>query len=284
MTRIEEDQIAALRPDALTPAQIAAKAQAVGDTKANMPLGRAFVLAVFAGAFIAFGATFMLLVKGDATLSFATSQVLGGLCFSVGLFLVVTAGAELFTGNNLMAIGTLAGKYPASKLLRSWVVVYLGNLVGSLIMVALVHLANFRGMGGGAVGEAIVTVAANKVTPSLSVLFFRGVLCNILVCLAVWMSFGARTVVDKLCVCVMPVMAFVACGFEHSVANMFFLPLGLVTKLSGVAPAALAPEALAALDMGGILANLGMVTLGNLVGGALLVGVGYWFAYVRKQG
>lgn len=275
-----DDQIAVIRPDALAPAQIETKAEAAGEAKARMGASQAFVLACLAGLFIGMGGMFMLLVKSDSTLPFAASQLLGGLAFSLGLFAVVMAGAELFTGNSLMICGRLSHRYSARSLLRSWGIVYLGNLVGSLLLVLLLSLANFRGMNGGAVGAAAVSVAVSKIGQGWWAIFFRGVMCNVLVCLAVWMSFGARTAVDKLCVVTLPVIAFVACGFEHCVANMFFLPMGLATMLSGVVPQGLD---VSALGLGGVAWNLSASTLGNVAGGALVIGLSYWLAYARRE-
>ena len=277
---MSDDQIAGIRPDALAPAQIETKAEAVGEAKAGMGTRQTFVLACLAGLFIGMGGMFMLLVKSDSTLPFATSQLLGGLAFSLGLFAVVMAGAELFTGNSLMICGRLSGRYSRRQLAHSWTVVYLGNLVGSLALVLLLTLANFRGMNSGAVGATAVTVAAAKINQGWWVIFFRGVMCNVLVCLAVWMSFGARTAVDKLCVVTLPVIAFVACGFEHCVANMFFLPMGLATMLSGVVPQGVD---MSALNLGGIVWNLSASTLGNLAGGVCIIGLSYWLAYARRD-
>ena len=274
------NEVAAIRPDALAGAQIEAKAETVGQGKAQMPVGQAFVLAILAGLFIGCGGMFMLLVKSDATLGFAASSVLGGAAFSCGLFFVFTAGAELFTGNNLMSIGFLSRKYPLSALLRSWFVVYVGNLVGSLLLVALLALANFGGMGGGTVAATMVSVAAGKCALPWTVAFGRAIMCNILVCLAVWMSFAARTVVDKFLCAALPVTMFVACGFEHCVANMFFIPLGLVAAASGVAPEG---ANMAALTTSGMLSNLSAATLGNMVGGAVVLAGMYWIAYAKKR-
>jgi formate/nitrite transporter len=271
-----ETELAAVRPDALAGAAIEAKAETVGEGKAHMPVGRAFLLAVLAGIFIGMGGMFMLLVKSDASLGFAASSVLGGLSFSVGLFFVLVAGAELFTGNNLMVLGALSGRYSAAELLRSWAVGYAGNLCGSLVLGALLWLANFAGMGGGAVGATMVSVAATKCALPWGVAFGRGILCNMLVCVAVWMGFAARTVVDKFLCAALPVATFVACGFEHCVANMFFIPMGIVVHAGGVAPEGAALEA---LNLGGLLSNLGAVTLGNIVGGAVVLAGTYWLAY-----
>ncbi|MBR1830200.1 MAG: formate/nitrite transporter family protein [Atopobiaceae bacterium] len=266
--------------DALAPAQIFAKAATVGKGKADMPVARAFILAVLAGLFIGMGGMFMLLVKADATLSFAASSVLGGFAFSLGLFAVLVAGAELFTGNNLMIVGKAQGLYGPAQLLRSWAIVYVGNLCGSLLLVALLHFANFGGMNGGAVGETMVKVATAKCALPWTVAFFRGVMCNILVCLAVWMGFAGKTVVDKFLAAAMPVMAFVACGFEHCVANMFFIPMGLVTLATTGAPEGLDA---AALTLGGLLSNLSAATLGNMVGGVAIFAGAYILAFGRKD-
>ncbi len=273
------DQKNVATQDALSPQEIQAKAEAVGVAKANMPLGRAFLLAVLAGVFIGLGGMLYMVVKADSSLSFGVSSLLSGFAFSFGLVFVIVAGAELFTGNNLMIQGCLSGKYGWGRLLRSWVVVYAGNLVGSLLLVALLYLAKFPSQGSGAVGEAMVSVAATKCGLSFGTAFFRGIACNMLVCLAVWMSFGAHSTVDKMVSAMLPVSMFVACGFEHCVANMFFLPMGMLVAASGVVPAGVD---VAAISASSIAQNLCAATLGNLVGGALVVGCGYWLALARR--
>ena len=260
--------------DALAPGQIEEKAETIGVGKARMPRLRQFILAMMAGIFIGFGALCMTFVKADATFSFAVSQLLGGLAFSVGLFLVLCAGAELFTGNSLMICGRLSDRYSWGELLSSWGVVYLGNLVGSLLLVLLVALSGVAGMGDGALGAAMVKVAAGKVTMPWWNIFFRGVLCNMLVCLAVWMGFGGHSTMDKLVSAALPVTAFVTCGFEHCVANMFFIPMGITAAAMGFAP-----EGVAAPTVGGFLYNLSAATLGNLLGGVVLIGCMYWLAF-----
>ena len=261
--------------DCLSPAQTLHKAVDVGVGKASMPRGRSFLLAMMAGLFIAMGAALMLVVKSDSSLGFASSQILSGLVFSVGLFLVVVAGAELFTGNNLMAIGCLSGRYGAGRLVGSWLTVYAGNFVGSLLLVLILAGANFAGLNGGAVGVAAAGVAASKASLSPMAAFCRGIMCNVLGCLAVWMSFAGHSVADKFLTCVMPVMGFVASGYEHCVANMFFLPYGLLVQALGQGGEA------AAVSLAGACSNLLWVTLGNLVGGAVIIGGGYWLAYRR---
>ena len=279
---LEESEIKALRPDALSPAEIEAKAEGIGLGKANMPKGRAFVLAIMAGLFIGMGGMFMLLVKSDGDLGFAASSLLGGFVFCLGLFLVITAGAELFTGNCLMVCGKLSDKYSWGKMLMSWLVVFVGNLVGSLIMVLILFLCNYGGMNGGAVANMMITVACNKINQAWGVLCVKGLMCNFLVCLAVWISFGARTITDKFFSVLLPITAFVACGFEHCVANMFFLPMGLVMKLSGFAYTGAAN--IDVLTLGGVFYNISAATVGNIIGGAIFVGVMYWIAFAKKKG
>ena len=262
--------------DALAPTQTYAKAVAVGKAKATMPAYRAFVLAVAAGFYIGLGGMLMLLVKSDTTLGFAASSLLGGFVFSLGLFAVLVAGAELFTGNSLMAIGRFEGAYSLAQLLRSWAVVYAGNLCGSLLLVALLRLARFADLNGGAVGTTILSVATAKCALPWVTAAFRGVMCNVLVCLAVWMGFAGKTVVDKFLAAAMPVMAFVACGFEHCVANMFFIPMGLVTLGMTGAPAG---ADVSALPVRGMLCNLSAATLGNALGGVCFLAALYIFAF-----
>lgn len=277
---LTDSEMKALRPDALAPAEIEAKAETIAIGKATMGAGKLFVLAIMAGMFIALGATLFTLVQGDAEMGFAFKRILGGACFSLGLIMVVSCGAELFTGNCLMVCGMNSGKIDFKGLIRNWVIVYLGNLVGSLIIVLLIYLSNMASMNGSAVGSAMVATAVGKVTPDALTLFVKGILCNTLVCLAVWMSFSARTLVDKVICVVMPVMAFVACGFEHSVANMFFLPMGLLSKAVGFGTSVANVDALSIMS---VMYNIGIVTLGNIVGGSILVGLSYWFVYHKKS-
>jgi formate/nitrite transporter len=274
---MEQERSAAVKPDALIPDEVLIKAEALGLGKASMGLRQAFLLAVMAGLFIGMGAMLMLLIKSDGSLSFVTSQLLGGLGFCLGLFLVITAGAELFTGNCLMVCGGLSKRYAWTTMLKSWAVVYVGNFVGSLILVVLLYLSRYWAFNGEAVGNAMVTVAVGKVAQDWLVLLFKGIMCNFLVCLAVWVAFASRTIVDKFVAILLPISAFVACGFEHCVANMFFLPMGLVLKAANFPYRGTADTT--GLDIGGILYNLSAVTVGNIIGGALLVGAAYWLAY-----
>lgn len=257
-----------------TPQEIEQAAEAAGAAKAAMAPWKVFVLAICAGAFISLGATFMLVVKGDASLSFGVSQVLGGFVFCLGLFLVFVAGAELFTGDNLMVCGALSRRYSWGAVARVWLLVYVGNFVGALAIAGLLMAADFAAQGSGAVGAAALSVAASKAALVPGVAFARGVLCNILVCLAVWMGFAARNVAEKLCCALLPVMAFCACGFEHCVANMFFLSYGLMLNAG--------PAAVEGLSLASAVGNLLYSTAGNIVGGGLVVACVYWLVYAKR--
>ena len=276
MSEITKDDLAVVKPDCTAGAAVAEKAAAVGLGKANMPLGNTFVLAVLAGMFIGCGALFMTYVKADQTLSFAASSVLGGLVFSLGLICVIVAGSELFTGNSLMVIGALRGKYGWGQLVKNWVVVWCGNLVGSLVLVCIIVGCGLMGTkaGDNTVGAQMVAVATAKENLDVAQIIFRGIMCNFLVCLAVWMGFCGRTVIDKIFTSIFPVMAFVAMGFEHCVANMFFLPMGTVASMMGFGEAV--------LGWGGAVYNICLATIGNIIGGAVFVGVLYWLAYRKK--
>jgi formate/nitrite transporter len=276
---MDANDVKTLKPDALSPAEIEAKSESLSVGKAGMPLDVMFMLAIMAGLFIGCGATLFTLVQGDAEMPFIVKRILGGACFSLGLMLVVACGAELFTGNCLMVTGLCNKKIGWGGMLRNWVVVILGNLVGSLLLVGIIYGSQMGAMNGGLVGDAMVSIAVSKVTPDWFALFCKGIMCNFLVCLAVWMSFAARSLADKLLAVFMPIMAFVACGFEHCVANMFFLFMGLFAKLGGYGAGIDA----SALDLMGILYNLSASVPGNIVGGSIMVGLAYWFAYGRKK-
>ena len=256
--------------DAFAPREIARRVEDVGVAKARLPLLSMFMLGILAGAFIGLGALFFLLVKSDPTLGYAAGQVLGGFCFSLGLILVVVAGAELFTGNNLLAMAWADRKITTREVLVNWSVVCVGNFVGAAGLAVLVYLSGHPTLNGGAIGDLAVRVATAKVGLSVQEAFFRGMLCNVLVCLAVWMAMAGRSVVDKVVVIVFPITAFVAAGFEHSIANMYFIPLAMM-----IDPAA-------GVTWGGFFANLVPVILGNLVGGSVLVALVYHVIYQRN--
>lgn len=262
--------------DAYAPREIAQRVESVGVAKARLETLPLLMLGVLAGAFIGLGALFFVLVKSDAALSWAVSQVLGGVVFSLGLLLVVVAGAELFTGNNLLAMAWADGKITSAEVLRNWVLVCVANFVGAAGLAVLVFLSGHPDLNGGAIGRTVVKIALAKQDLSFSQAFFRGVLCNVLVCMAVWMAMGGRSVVDKAVAIVFPVSAFVAAGFEHSIANMYFMPLAMMVQQSGAGPAGLD-----AVTWGGMAANFAAVIAGNLVGGSVLVGLTYHVIYRR---
>jgi formate transporter len=272
--------------DALPPPDMARKAEQVGETKARLGAANTLALGVLAGAFIALGAVFATTVTaGGAVLPYGVSRVLAGLAFSLGLILVVVAGAELFTGNNLIVMAWASRRVSTARLLRNWVLVYAGNLAGSLATVGIVFAAKQYTFGKGAVGEQALAIATAKTGYGFVQAIALGILCNALVCLAVWLCYSARTTADKILSIVPPIAAFVAAGFEHSVANMFFVPMGLLAKSDHAFVAAhKAPDGVAHLTWGRFLwANLLPVTIGNVIGGALLVGAVYWFVYLRPR-
>ncbi len=263
--------------DAYAPREIAALVENVGIRKTRLPLLQTLMLGMLAGAFIGLGALYSTLVASDASLGFAASRLAAGVCFSLGLLLVVVAGAELFTGNNLLAMACAAGKISALELARNWVLVCIANFAGAAGLAALVYLSGHWEMNSGALGQAYLKIAAQKAQLEPWRAFLLGVLCNILVCLAVWMAMAGRTVTDKFVAIVVPVSAFVAAGFEHSIANMYYFPLALLLKWGG-APLPAGAEAVSIAAMFG---NLGPVIAGNLIGGSVLVALVYWAIYLR---
>ncbi|MCQ4145050.1 formate/nitrite transporter family protein [Vogesella sp. AC12] len=262
--------------DAFSPAQIAEKIEQVGVSKARLPLLQMVLLGMLAGAFISLGALYFVLVVSDDTLGFAASRVLGGVVFSLGLLLVVVAGAELFTGNNLLMMAWADGRISSYALLRNWLVVCTANFAGAAGMALLVWLSGHPAMNDGRVAVLVVTLAGAKCAAPLAVLFWKGVLCNILVCMAVWMAMAGRSVTDKFVAVVFPISAFVAAGFEHSIANMYLIPLAMLLQDS-VPPALVSP----ALGVAGLLRNLAAVIAGNILGGSVLVALVYHLIYRR---
>jgi formate/nitrite transporter len=262
--------------DAYAPAEIARRIESVGVSKARLPTLPLLMLGMLAGAFIGLGALLFVLVKSDATLGFASGAILGGLVFSLGLLLVVVAGAELFTGNNLLAMAWADGRISSVEVLRNWVLVCLANFVGAAGLAVLVYASGHTELNGGAIGQQVVKIALAKQELSPAQAFFRGVLCNVLVCMAIWMAMAGRSVVDKAVAVVPPIMAFVAAGFEHSIANMYLMPLAMLLQQFG--PLGATP----AVTWGGMLGNLLPVIAGNLVGGSVLVGLTYYVIYGRQ--
>jgi formate transporter len=254
--------------DCYSPRQIAERVESACLAKATTPLLSLAMLGVLAGAFIGLGSMFYVIVASDATLGFAASRVLGGLVFSLGLVLVVVAGAELFTGNNLLAMAWAQRALTTRDVLKNWTVVCAANFVGAVGLAAFVFLS---GLADGLAGTYLEIATAKAALP-FGAAFFRGLLCNVLVCMAVWMTLAGRSVTDKVIAVVFPISAFVAAGFEHSVANMYFFPLAAMLQAAhGATP-----------DFSWLWRNLVPVIAGNLVGGSVLVALVYYVIYRRR--
>lgn len=291
-----------VRIDALLPAEMARRAEYLGERKAQMPFLQMFTLAILAGAFIALGAVFAttagaggMTIKnatdGSAafttTLPYGVTRVLSGVVFSVGLILVVVGGAELFTGNTLIVMAWANKKVTSSQLLRNWGIVYAGNFVGALGTAVMVFLSRQYTFGDNSVGIAALKIASSKVHLGFVQAIALGILCNALVCLAVWMTYSARSTLDKIAAIIFPIAAFVAAGFEHSIANMYFVPIGLFIKdfdpqfIEAIASSGVNLEG---LTWGAFLVNnLLPVTIGNIIGGAVLVAAVYWSVFLRNK-
>ena len=257
--------------DAYSPREIAQRVQDVCLVKSRLSLLQLVMLGLLAGGFIGLGALFSVIVQSDGSLGFAAQRVLSGVVFSLGLLLVVVAGAELFTGNNLLAMAWADGCMPTRDLLKNWIVVCLANFAGAAGLAAVVFLSGHAAMNAGAIGRTYVQIAVAKSSLSLAEAFFRGVLCNVLVCMAVWMSLAGRSVTDKFIAIVFPVSAFVAAGFEHSIANMYLFPLATMLQAAAGQP----------VELAWLWRNLLPVIAGNLVGGSVLVALVYYVIYRR---
>lgn len=288
--------------DALLPSDMAHKAETIGVKKANMPAGRLMLLAVLAGAFIALGAIFATTLSvGTMTIKDASGAVIEttaiayglnrlmmGLAFSLGLILVVVGGAELFTGNNLISMAFMSHKITFGQLLRNWGIVYIGNFIGSILTAVIMFVTTQYTQSNGAVGLNALNIANAKTGVEFFPAVSSGIMCNALVCLAVWLTYSARSTTDKILSIIPPVTAFVAAGFEHSVANMYFIPVGLFIKSWGT-PAFFNSIGKAAGDFANLtwgnffIGNLLPVTIGNIIGGAVMVGAVYWYAYLHKD-
>jgi formate/nitrite transporter len=269
--------------DPLLPAEIAAACERVGVRKTQMDAVSLFVLAILAGAFIALGAMFFTIVLSGTGLGWGPTQLLGGVAFSLGLVLVIIAGAELFTGNVLSVMAWASRKVTTQGVLRSWAIVYVGNFVGALLTALLVYASDQWQLNDAQVGGLAIDIGARKTALGFGEAVALGILANALVALAVWLSLSARSVPGKVLAIVFPISAFVAGGFEHSIANMYFIPLALFVKTEDAALAASTHD-ISELDWGSfVVANLIPVTLGNVIGGAVLVGAVYWFVYLRPQ-
>lgn len=274
--------------DALMPAAMAARAEEAGVKKAGIDTLTLLALSVLAGAFISFGAIFATTVgAGGAELPYGVARLLTGLVFSVGLILVVVGGAELFTGNNMIVMAWANRRVTIGDVLRNWVVAFVGNFAGAILTAGLMFYTTQYSLGGGSVGFTALATADAKTSLSFVPALTLGIMCNVLVCLAVWMSYGARTNVDRVVTSIPPIAAFAAAGFEHSIANAYFIPMGLFIKAG--APdsfwtsigktAADFPE----LTWTNFLGNMVPVTIGNIIGGSVMVAAVYWFVYLRKR-
>lgn len=293
--------MAEIRIDALLPQEMAARAELLGVRKSEMPFLKMFMLSVLAGAFIALGAIFATTVSAGGmavtaqdgtvayttTLPFGVTRLLAGLVFSLGLILVVVGGAELFTGNNLIVMAWASGKVKLSALLRNWAIVYVGNFVGSIGTVTLMFLTKQYTFGANAVGVAALRTGVAKCELTFLQAVALGTLCNALVCLAVWLTYSARSTTDKILAIIFPITAFVAAGFEHSVANMYFVPYALFVKMFDADYISRVGGAVANLDhltwQAFLVNNLIPVTIGNIIGGAVLVAAVYWAIFLRPE-
>jgi formate/nitrite transporter len=274
-----------VRMEALSPQEMAEKAEASGIRKASLSFIPLFALAVLAGAFIGLGAMFSTTTAAaTSTLPYGVARLLIGLVFSLGLILVVVAGAELFTGNNLIVMAWANHKISTLALLRNWLIVYVGNFVGSIGTAVLVFYSKQYTAGAGSVGEAALKIAVGKLNLGFVQALALGILCNGLVCLAVWLTYSAHSVTDKILAIIFPVTAFVAAGFEHSIANMYYVPYALLIKAFDPAFVVAHKIDLSSLTWGSFfIKNLLPVTLGNIIGGSVLVAAMYWFIFLREK-
>jgi formate/nitrite transporter len=291
-----------IRIDALLPAEMATRAEYVGVRKAEMPAMTMFALAILAGAFIALGAIFATTVSSggiaikaadgslvaNTALPFGLNRLLAGVVFCLGLTLVVVGGAELFTGNNLIVMAWASGKVTTTALLRNWAIVYTGNFVGSVGTAVLLYISKQYTFGGGSIGLTALNIAKAKVELGFVQAIALGILCNALVCLAVWMTFSARSTIDKIAAIIFPIAGFVAAGFEHSIANMYFVSIGLFIKQFATVDfwqaIAKTPADYASITWSNFLfRNLVPVTIGNIIGGVVFVAGIYWMVFLRKS-
>ena len=288
MSKPDRAQSRPVAVDSLMPQEMALACEAAGANKAGRDTVALLVLGILAGAFIALGALFMTVVAtGASEMPWGVARLAGGLVFSLGLILVIVGGAELFTGDALMVVACANQRITILALLRAWALVYLGNVIGAVSTALLVFLSGLHNFSDGGVGQTALTIANSKAALATVQLFFLALLCNVLVCLAVWMSFSARSTTDKVVVIVPPVAAFVAAGLEHSIANLYFLPYALAIKIgasvefwSGIGQS---PTDYGALTLAAAAHNIGIATIGNLLGGSLLVGAVYWLVYLRPR-
>ena len=267
-----------------TPANVASTlSQTLCVQKTNASITKLLILGILAGVYIGFGAAIATLVSSDAAkyVGVGLGKMFTGAVFSVGLMLVVIAGAELFTGNNLMLMSALDKRVPFSRVVVKWIVVYIANFIGSVFLAWIMFNTDLWQGADFATGITAIKIANAKLNLTWAQSFYRGIACNWLVCLAVWMALASQNIVGRIFAILFPIMTFVALGFEHCIANMYFIPLGIMLKVSGAAVAY--GGDLSNLNWGGFLKNVIPVTLGNLMGGAIFVGFLYWLVYVRPE-
>ncbi|MBN2334594.1 formate/nitrite transporter family protein [Candidatus Bathyarchaeota archaeon] len=265
------------------PFEVAHTVCEAGVRKARRQVKKMFLLSVLAGVYVGFGAQVATTASMDAAqyIGVGLSKVVTGTVFSVGLILVLVAGAELFTGNNLIFMSYWSRKITANELLKNWAVVYAGNFVGSVLLAWIIYNTGLYTMAGNALGLKALSIASGKVNIPFTQAFFRGLVCNWLVCLAVWIASSAEDTTGKILACIFPIMAFVASGFEHSVANMYFVPMGIFLKDASFA--AQSSLNLSGLSWAGFIGrNLIPVTLGNILGGAVFVAAVYCYIYMKE--
>jgi formate transporter len=274
----------AITIDPILPSDMAIRAEQTGVRRASMDVLTVFVLSVLAGAFISAGDGVVM----SAALPYGITRLLTGLVFSVGLILVVVGGAELFTGNTLLVMAWASTKVTTRAVLLNWLIAFVGNCIGTVATAALMFLTTQYTFGNGAVGLVALTTAHSKAALDFVPALTLGIMCNALVCVAVWMCFSARTTIDRVVTIVPPISAFAAAGFEHSIANAYFIPIGLFIK-SGAPDSFWASIGKTAADFPALtwsnflFGNLVPVTIGNIIGGSVLVGAVYWFVYLRKK-
>ena len=275
-----------VRIDALLPQEMATRSEYLGERKAEMSFQTMFSLAILAGIFIGLGAMFATTAAAGTAgvLPYGVVRVFTGIVFCLGLVLVIIGGAELFTGNNLIVMAWASGKVSTASLLRNWMIVFFGNFVGSILTVILVFASQQYLFANGAIGQTALGIANSKVQLGFIQAIALGVLCNMLVCLAIWLTLSARSTIDKIAAIIFPISAFVAAGFEHSIANMYFIPMGLLIKNFDPAFAAAAQIDLNSLTWVTFLVdNLLPVTIGNIIGGSVGVAAVYWSIFLRRK-
>jgi formate transporter len=274
--------------DELLPAEMASKAQEIGIKKANLDFLSTFALAVLAGAFIALGCIFFTVSQtmGGVTIPWGVSRIIGGFAFSLGLILVIVGGAELFTGNNLIIMAWASRKLSTWRVVRNWGIVYLGNLCGAVATALVVFWGQHYEMANGALGATALDIGLTKVDLGFCQAIILGILCNAMVCMAVWLTYSARTVMGRIIAIIFPIAGFVAAGFEHCVANMYFVPYAILTKVGApdtfwqnIGTTAASYDH---LTWGSFFVNnLIPVTIGNMIGGVFFVALVYWVIYLR---